>query len=142
LKIYFDTGLLLKLYSAEENSPKAVALVERYGVPIFFGGLQHAELRNALHRKCARKEITRQELMRALRDLQTDMDSGVLRNQEIDWSAVFAEANRSTDKYAQCMTLDALHVATALKLGLTSIVTTDERQALLARKAGLKIVSL
>jgi predicted nucleic acid-binding protein len=145
LKIYFDTGLLLKLYSAEENSPKAVALVESYGVPIYFGGLQHAELRNALHRKCARKEITRRELTRTLRDLQTDIDTGVLQPPEIDWSAVFAEANRLTDKYAlstQCRTLDALHVATALKLGVASIGTTDERQTLLARKAGLKIVSL
>jgi predicted nucleic acid-binding protein len=143
LKIYFDTGVLLKLYSAEANSPRAAALVESYGSPICFGGLQHAELRNALHRKCARKEITRQELTRALRDLQTDIDRGVLQAPEIDWSAVFAEANRLTDKYAlttHCRTLDTLHVATASKLGIASIGTADEKQKVLALKAGLKIV--
>jgi predicted nucleic acid-binding protein len=143
LKTYFDTGVLLKLYSAEENSPRAVALVESYGSPICFGGLQHTELRNALHRKCARKEITRQELRKALRDLQTDIDSGVLQPPEIDWNAVFVEANRLTDKCAlstQCRTLDTLHVATALQLGVASIGTTDERQKVLARKGGLKIV--
>jgi predicted nucleic acid-binding protein len=143
LKIYFDTGVLHKLYSAEEDSPRAVALVESYGSPICFGGLQHAELRNALHRKCARKEISRRELKSTLRNLQSDIDHGVLQPPEIDWAEVFTEANRLTDKYAlssQCRTLDTLHVATALKLEVGSIGTTDERQKLLARKAGLKVV--
>jgi predicted nucleic acid-binding protein len=143
LRIYFDTGVLLKLYSAEENSARAVALIESYGSPICFSGLQHAELRNALYRKCARKEITPQELRRALKDLRSDIDNGVLHVPEIDWSAVFAEANRLTDKYAlstQCRTLDTLHVATALQLGAASIGTTDQRQKVLARKGGLKIV--
>jgi predicted nucleic acid-binding protein len=144
LKIYFDTGVLLKLYSAEEDSPRAVALVESYGSPIGFSGLQHTELRNALHRKSTRKEISRQELRRTLRNLQSDIDHGVLRPLEIDWKEVFVEANRLTDKYAlsvQCRTLDTLHVATALKLEIASIGTTDERQKILAQKAGLKVVS-
>jgi predicted nucleic acid-binding protein len=145
LRIYFDTGVLLKLYSAEEDSPRAVALVESYGSPICFSGLQHTELRNALHRKCARKEISRQELRRTLRNLQSDIDQGVLQSLEIDWKEVFVEANRLTDKYAlsvQCRTLDTLHVASALKLEIASIGTTDERQKILARKVGLKVVSL
>jgi predicted nucleic acid-binding protein len=143
LNIYFDTSVLLKLYSAEEDSLRAVALVESYGSPICFGGLQHAELRNALHRKCARKEISRQELKRALRNLQSDIDQAVLQPPEINWREVFAEANGLTDKYAlstQCRTLDTLHVATALKLEVASIGTTDERQKSLALKAGLKVI--
>ena len=135
--------MLLKLYSAEEDSPRTVALVESYGSPICFSGLQHAELRNALHRKCARKEISRQELRRALKDLQSDIDNAVLQSPEIDWTRVFAEANRLTDKYAlstQCRTLDTLHVASALKLEVASIGTADERQKVLARKAGLEVL--
>jgi predicted nucleic acid-binding protein len=144
LKVYFDTSVLLKLYSAEEDSLRAIALVESYGSPICFSGLQHAELRNALNRKCARKEISRQELRKTLKDLQSDIDDAVLLSPEIDWIGVFAEANRLIDKYAlstQCRTLDTLHVASALKLEVASIGTHDERQKVLARKAGLEVVN-
>jgi len=61
LTIYFDTGILLKLYSAEADSAKAIALVQRFGSPICFTDLQDAELRNALYRKNARNEISRPE---------------------------------------------------------------------------------
>jgi predicted nucleic acid-binding protein len=144
LTIYFDTGILLKLYSAEADSAKAIALVQRFGSPICFTDLQHAELRNALYRKNARNEISRQELRKALRVLQSDIDQAILQPPSIEWTEVFAEAKRLTSKYAfstQCRTLDTLHVATALSLGVASIGSTDERQRVLARKAGLKVVS-
>jgi predicted nucleic acid-binding protein len=143
LNIYFDTGILLRLYSAEPDSPKAIALVQSYGSPIWFSGLQDAELRNALYRKCARMEISRQELRKALRHLDVDIDRAVLQPPAIDWVDVFREAIRLSSKYAlstQCRTLDTLHVAIALSLGATSIGSTDERQRSLARKAGLKVV--
>ncbi len=145
MKIYFDTGLLLKLYASEENSPEAVMLVQSHGAPICFTGFQHAELRNALYRKCARKEIKLRELRKSLKNIQSDMDTGVLLSPELDWKAVLARANRLTDKYAlsiPCRTLDILHVATVLELGIASLGTTDARQMSLARKAGLKVVTL
>jgi len=40
-----------------------------------------------------------------------------------------------------CHTLDVLHVATALELGLRSIVTFDRRQQQLARDVGLRVVA-
>jgi predicted nucleic acid-binding protein len=144
VKIYFDTGLLLKLYVAEENSGKAVALVQKHGAPICFTGFQHAELRNALYRKCARKEIKPAELRIALKNIQSDTDAGVLVSPELDWQAVFVRANRLTDKFAlsvPCRTLDILHVASVLELGMSSIATTDVRQISLARKARLKVFS-
>lgn len=143
MNIYFDTGILLKLYSAEADSRKAVALVQRYGSPIWFSDLQDAELRNALYRKCARSEISRQELRKALGHLQRDVDQGVLQAPSINWTDIFGEAKRLTAKYAlvtQCRTLDTLHIAMALSLEVSSIGTTDERQRVLARKAGLKVI--
>lgn len=145
MKIYFDTGLLLKLYVAEENSRKAVMLAEKYGVPICLTGFQHAELRNALHRKCARKEITRQNLRASLTHIQGDLDTQVLRSPELDWNAILATAHRLTDRYAlsvPCRTLDTLHIATALELKIPVLGSTDARQITLAKKAGLKVVSL
>jgi predicted nucleic acid-binding protein len=92
LTIYFDTGILLKLYSAEADSAKAIALVQRFGSPICFTDLQDAELRNALYGKNARNEISRPELRKALRDLQSDIDQAILQPPSIEWTEVFAEA--------------------------------------------------
>ena len=145
MNIYFDTGLLLKLYSYEPNSPLAITLIQSHGTPILLSGLQQTELRNALHRKRARREMTAVQLKRALRDLQRDLDGGVLRIPQVDWPEVWARADRLTTKYVRitsCRTLDVLHVAVALQLGVKLFGTTDQRQLLLARKAGLKIVTL
>ena len=145
MKIYFDTGLLLKLYSFEPNSARAIALIQSHGVPIILTGLQQTELRNALHRKRARGEMTLPQLKKALKDLQRDLDGGVLQIPPLDWPGVWAGADRLTAKYAvttSCRTLDVLHVAVALQLGIKVFGTTDQRQLLLARKAGLKTVTL
>jgi len=145
LRAYFDTGLLLKLYTLEPNSIQAVALIQRYGAPILFTGLQQTELRNALFRKAARKEITSRELKISLGRLQGDLDAGVLQIPALDWPSAWSEADRLTSRYAvatQCRTLDVLHVAVAQQLGVTIFATTDQRQLKLARKAGLKTVTL
>jgi len=145
LKIYFDTGLLLKLYSFESNSAQAIALIQSHGTPIILSGLQQTELRNALHRKKARGEMTAPQLKTALKDLQRDLDAGVLQVPQLDWPEVWTKADRLTAKYVvttSCRTLDVLHVAVALQLGVKVFGTTDQRQLLLARKAGLKTVTL
>ena len=145
MKVYFDTGLLVKLYLTEQNSPEATALIHSHGIPICFCGLQQTELRNALYRKCGRGEITKGQLAVALNDVQVDMDGGVLEAPEIDWPEVWITADRLTAKYAMatlCRTLDVLQVAAAMQLGIKIFGTTDSRQMVLARKAGLKVVSL
>ena len=144
MKIYFDTGLLLKLYSFESNSVQAIALIQSHGTPIILSGLQQTELRNALHRKKARGEMTAPQLNKALKDLQRDVDGGVFQTPLLDWAEVWMKADRLTAKYAvatSCRTLDVLHVAVALQLGARVFGTTDQRQLLLARKAGLKTVT-
>ena len=145
MKVYFDTGLLVKLYLTEQNSLEATALIHSHGIPICFCGLQRTELRNALYRKCGRGEITEKQLAVALKDIQADMDGGVLQMPDIEWPEVWTNADRLTAKYAmatQCRTLDVLHVAVAMQLDIKIFGTTDVRQMVVARKAGLKVVSL
>ena len=145
MSAYFDTGLLLKLYCTESNSRQAILLIQAHGTPIVFCGLQQTELQNALYRKAARKEMTSADLKTALRRIQTDVDVGVLRRPDLDWSEVWSLANKLTSKYAlatQCRTLDILHVAVALELKIKTFCTTDARQLHLASKAGLKTVTV
>jgi predicted nucleic acid-binding protein len=145
LKVYFDTGLLVKLYLTEQNSTEAIALIQRHGIPICFCGLQQTELRNSIYRKCGRGEITERQLATALQDIQSDMDGGLLEIPTVEWLEIWTNADRLTSKYAlstQCRTLDVLHVAVALQIGIKTFGTTDLRQAAVARKAGLKVISL
>jgi hypothetical protein len=102
-------------------------------------------MRNALFRKVARKEMTPRELKISLGRLQSDMDAGVLQCPALDWPGAWMEADRLTSKYAQatlCRTMDVLHVAIALQLGVSIFATTDQRQLKLARRAGLKTATL
>ncbi|MCE0522359.1 MAG: type II toxin-antitoxin system VapC family toxin [Methylacidiphilales bacterium] len=145
MKVYFDTGLLLKIYSAEPNSAQATVLVQSYGTPIIFCQLQQTELRNALYRKAARHEIDQGELARSLKRIQFDLDHGVLQIPHLEWPELWANADQLTAKYAlatQCRTLDVLHVAVAMQLDIKTFATTDARQKVVARKAGLSVVSL
>ena len=73
------------------------------------------------------------------------MDGGVLEVPDLEWAKVWTKADQLTAKYAratQCRTLDVLHVAAALHLDLKLFGTTDARQMVVAKKVGLKIVTL
>jgi predicted nucleic acid-binding protein len=135
----------MKLYSAEPNSAEAVALIQSHGTPIIFCQLQQTELWNALYRKAARNETDRMELARSLKRIKSDRNNSVLQVPDLDWPEVWTNADRLTAKYAlatQCRTLDVLHVAVAMQLDIKTFGTTDVRQMVIARKAGLKVVSL
>ena len=89
--------------------------------------------------------MTKAELVRVLKDVQADKDADVLQTPTVEWPEVWMQADRLTAQYAlttQCRTLDVLHVAVALQLEIKTFGTADLRQSALARKAGLKVVSL
>jgi predicted nucleic acid-binding protein len=133
LNVYFDTGLLLKVYSAEPNSAKASFLVQSQGTPLIFCQFQQTELRNALYRKVARKEIDRTQLGNSLRRIEADLAHGILEVPKVEWEKIWGSADQLTSKYAlttQCRTLDVLHVAVALQLEVRNFGTTDARQFL------------
>ncbi len=58
MAVYFDTGLFLKLYLNEPDSPKALSLAARLTSPICFTPFLRAELVNALRCKEGRGEMT------------------------------------------------------------------------------------
>ena len=63
--------------------------------------------------------------------------------QTIDWGLVMPEAERlSVTHTPGCGTrsLDVIHVATALSLGLPAFISFDNKQRVLAGRAGLKVL--
>lgn len=137
---YFDTGVLLKLYTAEPESPRVQAFVRRRAQAIRITDLHRVECVSAFRLKEFRGECAAEESSRALGLIAADLRSGVLRIVALDWNAVWQECRVLAETHAAktgCRTLDTLHVASALRLGARDLVTSDRRQAVLAQKVGL-----
>jgi predicted nucleic acid-binding protein len=144
VKLYYDTGLLLKLYTHERDSEAVRKFVVRRREALVFTPLHHSECVSALRLKCFRGEAREEEVAGALRDIESDFAAGVLCKVPMDWDAAWLRCLILSDAHAAstgCRTLDSLHVACALLLGADQLVTADARQANLARKAGLRLVN-
>lgn len=142
IRRYFDSGVLVKLYVSEEWSDAAVDLVQGAGEPVLFTHLHEFEVTNALRLKAFRDEVTGSELRRALAALSEDQAGGRLWCPHVEWPSVFLRAVRLSDEHTRGLggrSLDILHVAVALGLGRTHLVSMDDRQTAVARAAGLSI---
>ena len=143
MAVYFDTGLLLKLFVTEANSPRVIALAASLDQPLVFSGFQHAELINALHCKAGRSEISAADATAVETRIRLEVKSGALHWREPAWKAVFAQTVRLSQAHAPttlCRTLDAMHVALALSLRVKQFATLDHRQEALALAAGLAVL--
>jgi predicted nucleic acid-binding protein len=140
---YFDTGVLLKLYTAESDSPKVERFIRRRALPLHLTDLHRAEIAAAFRLKQFRGECSAAQASAALALVETDMRTGALRLVAIDWPDVWLVCRDLANKHAGkagCRTLDTLHVACALALGVGEFVTTDRRQAALAVRARLRVI--
>lgn len=141
---YFDTGLLLKLYTLEPASESVEAFVKRRRRPVPVHALHLAEMTSALRLKQFRGECRAEEADRALACIDADVDAGILRTVPVDWDEAWRlcrELSRLHADTAGCRTLDALHVACAIQLRSAEFATSDARQAGLARRSKLRVVN-
>jgi predicted nucleic acid-binding protein len=139
---YLDTGVILKLYTLEPLSPAIRQMVVTAGEPICFTPLHHAECVSALKLKVFRGECAEPEAASTILDLESDLASGVLRRTVVDWVDVWELCRQLSVAHAAVIgsrTLDTLHVASAIQLGLREFVSTDARQRQLAERAGLRV---
>ena len=138
-----DTGILVKSYVFEEDSPEAIAIIEAAGDPLIFSHVHGIEIPNAIRLKRFRGEITKAEEAAAIRVLRADIDAGRLARPEYDLAEVFIRAERLSAKHSADIgsrSLDVLHVAAALQCGCVSLASFDERQRKLAGLAGLNLL--
>lgn len=143
MNAFFDSGVLVKLFATESNSPAADWLAESLPGPFPCTDLQETEVRTAIRLKCARGEISPAERDGALRELDRALAGGKLRRVILDWPAVWRRAEALSAAHAQgtlCRTLDILHVAAALELAADGLVSFDRRQRALAGRAGLNVL--
>jgi predicted nucleic acid-binding protein len=117
VKFYYDTGVLLKLYTNERDSEMVRNFVVRRREALVFTPMHHAECVSALRLKSFRGEADEEEVAGALRDIESDPASGVLRAAAVVWEEVWLRCRILSDAHAAatgCRTMDALHVACAV----------------------------
>jgi predicted nucleic acid-binding protein len=143
MSTYCDTGVLVKSYIFETNSPEAVALLDASGLPLPCSHFHEIEVPNAIRLKRFRKEITPEQESRALRAFQSDRETGRLARPDYDLGDVFLRAATLSAKHSSVLgtrSLDLLHVAAALEAGCEAFVSFDERQRKAAAKEGLEVL--
>jgi predicted nucleic acid-binding protein len=154
VRAYADSSFILRLVTGEADSPRAVAEYRRLGSPkLFFLSLHALEVRNAILQRAfhqrrstasgERQQVARQRdaalarvehlvARRALIDVILDMDAAITRATSLSMAHTERSAARA---------IDLLHVAGALALECELFLTTDARQARLAKAEGLKVIS-
>ena len=145
MSLYFDSGVLVKLYVREESSDTVARFLARRGEAVIVNNLHELEMRNALRLKRFRDEIDDGQLAASMVMLDTDLAAGRLIRGAIDWPSICAEAGRLSAAMAVSTgvrTIDLLHVAAALGQVSSGLVSLDHRQRAAARASGLEVVEL
>jgi predicted nucleic acid-binding protein len=143
MRTYFDTGILLKLYTAEPESLAVAAFAQARREPIRITELHYSECVSALRLKQFRGESTATQSKKAIALLAGDLRAGSLRLVAVDWQQAWSRCRELSESHAAetgARTLDALHVACAIQLEAREFVSSDRRQIALAEKAGLEVL--
>jgi uncharacterized protein len=129
--LYVDSSALLKRYVDEHDSEAAVALMSTDPV-LVTSRLTEVEIRRNLARLLSGPTLTA-----VRRRFTSDLDAFAL-------VAVDATTCNEAARIAEqtlCRSLDALHLASAIRAGTnTTVLTFDIRQAQVARGLGLAVV--
>jgi predicted nucleic acid-binding protein len=155
VRAYADSSFIVRLVIGEVDSPQVVAEYRRLRSPkLFFVALHALEVRNAIlqrvfHQRRSvssgeRKHVARERdaalarldqlvARRALLDVTLDMDAALTRA---------ASLSTAHTERLGARAIDLLHVASALTLECDLFLTTDTRQACLARAEGMDVVTV
>jgi hypothetical protein len=155
VRTYADSSFILRLVTGETDSPETIAEYRRLGSPkLFFLPLHALEVRNAILQRAfhQRRSISSGERQSVARERDTAMARlerliarCALLDVTVDMDLVFSRAADLSTAYTErigARAIDLLHVAGALTLESELFLTSDVRQADLAKAEELKVVSV
>ncbi len=143
-RTYADPSALLKLYIHERESAAMSRWRARTGGALPLAEHGRLEIVNGIHLAAFRKAVTADAARDALASFDEDVAEERYTVVDILWRATLrraGEISRRQTAAIGCRTLDVLHVAAAVELGLRSFVTFDNRQRQLALALGLNVVT-
>lgn len=140
MTVYADSSFFVSIYIEDLHSKAAEQLVSS-GMRVWFTPLHYAECTHAVAQQVFHKNLPAAVAQQAYRDLDKDRAARLWVEVEMpeDVYEVCADLARRYGPRLGVRTLDSLHVACALQLKAEQFWTFDDRQAKLAKLAGLKI---
>ena len=144
-QVYVDPSALSRLYFHQAGSPALARWRRGCTEPLPVTHHGRTEIINAIALAVFRKHLTSEQGEEAWSWLAEDFVRGHLHQADILWRASLnraAELSQTHSPTLGARTLDVLHVACAIELGLTWFLTFDDRQQSLAAVAGLKTIKL
>lgn len=142
-RIYVDPSTLRSLYLHDHRSRAFCAWRWRLRGSLAITRYGRAELVNAIALAAFRGDVTREVAEAATTDVEDDLVAGRLRLTDLTWRRALdtaADLSRRHTPSIGTRSLDVLHVAAALTLGMGVFVTYDGRQAKLATAVGLRVL--
>ena len=141
---YFDTSALRPLFIHEERSQRVSRYLRRHRAAIRITRFGYAELINSIACAVFREDISPAQFSAAVADMDVDLKAQRVTIVDLLWRGAMDRATQVSRKHTPELgsrMLDVLHVASALELGVKTIITYDQRQIELARSAGLRPIS-
>lgn len=143
--IYADSSLILSLYVADSGSEAAGQMLAGLNEPLVWTAWHELEFIAAMEARVGRGQNSRSEAdaVKAVLLAHREQD-GLYARRSMDWERILERATSLASQSGAeflCRSLDVLHVATCLELGVAKFITLDERQRKLAVKHGLEVNS-
>jgi predicted nucleic acid-binding protein len=142
MKVYADTGFLVSLYLNEATTNAASAAMQTLREPLPLIPLGLLELRNALYLAVFRTQISQATREAAWRRVEADIKNGIYSEVVLSQSELHQKAADLAQKYSAAIgtrTFDLLHIAAAILLGATELLSFDIRQRQAAKQEGLRV---
>jgi predicted nucleic acid-binding protein len=139
--IYLDTSVVFSLHFRDANTAAALALVAGAAESLLITSLCELEAVNAFSLRVFRKEMLAINRDNAVRDLKSDISSGVMNLWPLP-EAAFVRAKALAQSLTPTIgvrAVDLIHVSAAIELGAGSLYTFDRKQNRTAQSAGLKV---
>ncbi|MBX3273403.1 MAG: type II toxin-antitoxin system VapC family toxin [Sandaracinaceae bacterium] len=143
-RVYVDPSALRSLYVHDDRSKRFAAWRKRTDGALVLTRHGYAEMVNSIMHGIFRGDLEPGEASGAVADLDEDLRTGRLILADTLWRRALelaAQASREHTARTGARTLDVLHVACAIVLERTTLVTYDRRQRALAEALGLRVVA-
>lgn len=140
MSVYADSSFLVSIYVTDVHTPEVLRRLSQHP-RLWFTPFHEVEISHAIARQVFQGRMSDERATRVYQELSRDCAAGV-------WAltgfpeATFTQGATLARTYVAKLgtrTLDSLHVAAALELKAEQFWTFDERQAKLAKAAGLKV---
>ena len=138
-----DSSLIVALYLPEPNSVLADATCKSIPPPIRLSAWHQVEIANAFQRAVRNNRITATQASLLWQDFASDVANGRFEIVAVDHESALARALILTQKHTATLsarTLDLIHVATALEIGVANFLSLDHRQRQVADAEGLNVL--